>query len=64
MKDISSHTGIILDPTYTLKAANAIINDERFMKRKVLFIHTGGLFSIYSKIDQLPLEDFDPIQSL
>lgn len=59
MKQISSQTGVILDPTYTLKAVRAMLTDKTFHDRKVLFIHTGGLFSIYSKIDLMPKDMFD-----
>jgi len=64
MKEIASQTGVILDPTYTLKSVRAILDHKMFHNKKVLFIHTGGLFSIYSKIDLFPKDLFDPIQLL
>ena len=44
-------TGILLDPTYTGKAFYAYY--EEFLKGKkssnILFLHTGGLFGVFSK---------------
>jgi 1-aminocyclopropane-1-carboxylate deaminase/D-cysteine desulfhydrase-like pyridoxal-dependent ACC family enzyme len=46
-----SHEGILLDPTYTGKAAAGLINlieENRFGKNdKVLFWHTGGLVNLF-----------------
>eukprot|EP01125_Pyxidicula_operculata_P019001 TRINITY_DN6845_c0_g1_i1.p1 TRINITY_DN6845_c0_g1~~TRINITY_DN6845_c0_g1_i1.p1 ORF type:complete len:256 (-),score=37.63 TRINITY_DN6845_c0_g1_i1:2-769(-) len=46
--DIAKDTGVILDSTYTLKAVKAVVEQERFTKRNVLYIHTGGLFNLYA----------------
>ena len=55
--------GIILDPTYTLKAIKGILYDPAFQNRKVLFIHTGGIFSNYSYTQQMKEENvFDSSQ--
>lgn len=52
IKLISSTTGIICDPVYTWKGLNGLLsefetNRQRFKGERVLFIHTGGVFSIY-----------------
>ena len=46
---ISSQSGVILDPVYTVKAVNGMltemsINPQRFKGKRVLFIHTGRSF--------------------
>ena len=50
--------GIVLDPTYSGKAMHGLINDMKgqpqvWAKRRVLFLHTGGLLSMYDKTAQL-----------
>jgi D-cysteine desulfhydrase len=51
IKEFAMQTGIIFDPAYTGKAFYAF--QERFLENskisKTLFIHTGGLFGIFSK---------------
>lgn len=49
---ISTETGILLDRTYTVKAVQEMLNQMqtnpgRFQGKRVLFIHTGGLFMIF-----------------
>ena len=48
--------GVIFDPVYTGKAMYGMINEIKkgtFEKKEnILFIHTGGLFGIFSKKDQ------------
>jgi len=48
---VSKETGIMLDPAYTGKAFNAYY--DLFLSknkgRKIIFLHTGGLFGIFSK---------------
>lgn len=45
--------GIILDPVYTGKAMYGLIEEIKKGNlanyKKILFIHTGGLFGIFSK---------------
>ena len=48
---IARDTGILLDPTYTLKAARGMLeemkkNPGRFAGGDVLFVHTGGLYGM------------------
>jgi len=51
IKDFAQATGIILDPAYTSKAFNAYY--ENFLStgkgKKVIFLHTGGLFGVFDK---------------
>lgn len=51
IKSFANSSGIILDPTYTGKAFNAYY--QKFLTknfgRKVIFVHTGGLFGTFSK---------------
>ncbi|HZW38989.1 MAG TPA: pyridoxal-phosphate dependent enzyme [Ignavibacteriaceae bacterium] len=50
IKDFAKQTGIILDPAYTGKAFNAF-NDLVLKKNKGMkniFLHTGGLFGVFS----------------
>lgn len=53
---VASHTGILLDPTYTLKAVRGLISEiakdgESVFHHgaRILFIHTGGLFGIFDR---------------
>ena len=46
LTQVARTTGIILDPTYTVKAARGMVlemqrNPGRFKGNKVLFLHTG-----------------------
>lgn len=53
IKSFFSETGILLDPAYTGKAFIAFY--ENFLKkknRKVLFLHTGGLFGVFGKREE------------
>ena len=48
LTEVSSTTGILLDPVYTLKAVKGMLEEmahrpERFKGRRVLFVHTGTL---------------------
>jgi D-cysteine desulfhydrase len=51
ISEFSRSTGILLDPAYTGKAFNAY-NDlilKRDEGKKIIYLHTGGIFSIFSK---------------
>ena len=44
--EIASSTGIVLDPTYTLKGVQGLLgelekNPTRFKGNRILYIHTG-----------------------
>ncbi|XP_046335287.1 bifunctional D-cysteine desulfhydrase/1-aminocyclopropane-1-carboxylate deaminase, mitochondrial-like [Haliotis rufescens] len=50
--EVSSTTGVLVDPTYTGKAAWGLVqemknNPGRFKGRRVLFLHTGGMFGLF-----------------
>ncbi|XP_060563032.1 uncharacterized protein LOC132722540 [Ruditapes philippinarum] len=50
---VSSTTGILLDPYYTGKGALGMIgelenNPSRFKGKRILFIHTGGIFGLFN----------------
>ncbi|XP_060598832.1 uncharacterized protein LOC132752516 [Ruditapes philippinarum] len=52
---VSSTTGIILDPCYTGKGAMGMIgeletNPSRFKRKRILFIHTGGIFGLFNGV--------------
>eukprot|EP01126_Amoeba_proteus_P029058 TRINITY_DN2863_c0_g1_i2.p1 TRINITY_DN2863_c0_g1~~TRINITY_DN2863_c0_g1_i2.p1 ORF type:complete len:393 (+),score=75.86 TRINITY_DN2863_c0_g1_i2:78-1181(+) len=49
IKEIASTSGVILDPSYTGKALRQFINEERPTGRRSLFIHTGGIFSVFGQ---------------
>lgn len=49
---ISRTTGIMVDPVYNVKAIRGMLhemktNPERFKGRRILYIHTGGVFGLY-----------------
>ena len=55
---VALDTGIILDPVYGGKALYGLIRDmeaapEEWEGRRLLFVHTGGLFGTYDKAQQL-----------
>ncbi|KAF6148828.1 hypothetical protein GIB67_014199 [Kingdonia uniflora] len=57
IKKIAEATGVILDPVYSGKAAYGFYNDmvnnpKKWEGRKVLFIHTGGIFGLYDKAEK------------
>lgn len=57
-KDIARQTGVILDPVYTGKAMVGLQKEltqrpEQFKGRHILFLHTGGLFGLFAKAEQL-----------
>jgi D-cysteine desulfhydrase len=57
MLDVARTEGLLLDPVYTGKAFFGMLREmearpERF-GRRVLFIHTGGLFALFAKEPEL-----------
>jgi len=55
---VSRATGMILDPVYTGKAFIALRkelrrNPQRFRGRRLLFLHTGGLFGLYAYREEI-----------
>lgn len=49
IKRFAQYSGIILDPAYTGKAFTAFYKNFLFSKKKVIFLHTGGLFGVLGK---------------
>jgi D-cysteine desulfhydrase len=49
IKEFARSTGIVLDPAYTGKAFAAFYKNFLFSKKKVIFLHTGGLFGVFGK---------------
>jgi len=49
--DIARKTGVILDPTYTLKSVLGFLSSPQFKNRRVLFVHTGGIFGLFTGKD-------------
>ncbi len=58
IRDVARATGVILDPVYSGKAFMGLArerlqNPGRFKGPRILFLHTGGLFGLYDKLDML-----------
>ncbi|MCL7035838.1 hypothetical protein MKW94_030253 [Papaver nudicaule] len=58
LKEIAAATGVVLDPVYSGKAVFQMVKDitenpGKWEKRKILFIHTGGLLGLYDKAEQM-----------
>ena len=51
IKNFAQASGILLDPAYTGKAFTAYYENFLMKKKgmKVIFIHTGGMFSVFAK---------------
>jgi len=47
LAQVSEKTGVVLDSVYTLKAVIGLTTIPQFRNRRVLFIHTGGLFGLF-----------------
>jgi D-cysteine desulfhydrase len=58
LRSTARETGVILDPVYTVKAfcgmcAALRAGGNRLQGNHALFIHTGGLFGLYDKLEEL-----------
>jgi D-cysteine desulfhydrase len=58
--------GVVLDPVYTAKAFNGLLHalrrDPSALGRRVCFVHTGGVFSLFPHRSTLSrLSDGDPL---
>lgn len=55
--DLAKLEGIVLDPVYTGKAYYAMISEisrnKQVFGKRVIFVHTGGLFGLFPVADQL-----------
>jgi D-cysteine desulfhydrase len=49
IKSLARERAFFLDPVYTAKAFRGMlqISRERFAGKRVVFIHTGGLFKLF-----------------
>lgn len=58
--DVARREGIVLDPVYSGKAFRGLreeIRRGRFATgQNVLFLHTGGVYGLFPKTDQVPLD--------
>lgn len=67
---VARTTSIIVDPVYSGKAVVGMLDLMKnkpnvFLGRKLLFVHTGGLYGMYDKADQImPLLDADSVSRL
>ncbi|CAI5720180.1 unnamed protein product [Peronospora destructor] len=55
---VSRKTGVLMDPVYSGKALFHLIEElnktpEKFVGKTILFVHTGGQFGMYDKVDSL-----------
>ncbi|KAI3757103.1 hypothetical protein L6452_04636 [Arctium lappa] len=58
VKEVAETTGVILDPVYSGKAAYGMMKDmaqnpAKWERRKILFIHTGGLLGLFDKAEEM-----------
>ncbi|RLN62201.1 hypothetical protein BBJ29_002348, partial [Phytophthora kernoviae] len=55
---VSRTTGVLMDPVYSGKALFHLIRElnekpEKFVGKSILFVHTGGQFGMYDKVNDL-----------
>ncbi|RMH41150.1 MAG: D-cysteine desulfhydrase family protein [Deltaproteobacteria bacterium] len=57
LRDVARAEGLVLDPVYTGKAmfglASELARDRRRFGDRVVFLHTGGIFGLFPKAEQL-----------
>ena len=57
IRDVARAEGIFLDPVYTGKAFYGMVQelkrDPKFFGERIMFIHTGGIFGLFPKANQL-----------
>jgi len=57
IKDVAQTEGIFLDPVYTGKAFYGMVEelkrDPKCFGERIIFIHTGGIFGLFSKVNEL-----------
>ncbi|CAH0477032.1 unnamed protein product [Peronospora belbahrii] len=56
--NVCRKTGVLMDPVYSGKALFHLIQElneasEKFVGKTILFVHTGGQFGMYDKVDAL-----------
>ena len=61
--EVFTATGVSVDPVYTLKGVRGMLselvnNPERFAGKRVLYLHTGGVFGLYDgRMEQVLLNN-------
>jgi D-cysteine desulfhydrase len=57
LRDVARAEGVILDPVYTGKAfyglTEELARDRRRFGERVVFLHSGGIFGLFPKADEL-----------
>lgn len=57
IRDVAQTEGIFLDPVYTGKAFFGMVEelkrDPQFLGQRIIFIHTGGIFGLFAKAEEL-----------
>lgn len=57
LMEVAQSEGIFLDPVYTAKAFYGMVaelkRDSKCFGERIIFIHTGGIFSLFSKAEEL-----------
>jgi D-cysteine desulfhydrase len=57
LRDVARADGIVLDPVYTGKAfygmTRELAADPRRFGERIVFVHTGGIFGLFPKADEL-----------
>lgn len=60
--DVARTEGIFLDPVYTGKAFFGMIQelkkDPEVFGRRILFLHTGGIFGLFPKAEEIEIRNF------
>lgn len=57
LKEVAKLEGVVLDPVYTGKTMHGLLDQLRQgtkeFGRRILFVHTGGIFGLFPKADEL-----------
>lgn len=57
LREVARLEGIVLDPVYTGKTMHGLLDclrkDPKQFGRRILFIHTGGIFGLFPKAEEL-----------
>lgn len=64
LTDVATSTGVLVDPVYSGKAMNYVAHHQLFSPgEKCLFLHTGGVFGTYDKVEALHNVCLQPVTS-
>ncbi|MCD6551781.1 D-cysteine desulfhydrase family protein [Thermotoga sp.] len=53
IKEVAAKEAIVLDPVYTSKAFRGTLEMFRSSRKRVLFVHTGGIFGVFAQSGRL-----------